>query len=155
MQALLKWGFVVGVAVWLGAIVFMSFLVAPAVFRTLPRAEAGQVVGAIFPGYYVLGAACGVLVVACAGGLLWSGAARGPWLAGTALAATMLAVTLYAGGVVQPRAAALRAEIHAPDPPPTAAADFKRLHAQAMVLNVVVLAGAVGLSVLAASRLQP
>jgi len=155
MQALLKWGFVVGLAVWLGTIVFMSFVVAPAVFRALPRPEAGQVVGAIFPRYYAVSAVCGAVVLLCASGLLGAGAARGPWGVTAGLAAVLLAVTVYAGAVVQPRAAALRAEIHAPNPSAGAQAEFDRLHALAVGLNVAVLLGTVGLSILAASRIQP
>ncbi len=41
--------------IWLGGIIFFSFIGAPAIFNTLSRDLAGQVVGAIFPKYWILG----------------------------------------------------------------------------------------------------
>jgi len=61
------------IAVWLGAVVFFSFFVAPTLFRTLAPAEAGKSVRAIFPKYYLLGIICGSLLCALhiARGFLW------------------------------------------------------------------------------------
>ena len=49
------------VGVWLGTVVFFSFVVAPRVFGVLERDRAGDVVNEIFPTYYVFGAALGVV----------------------------------------------------------------------------------------------
>jgi len=49
------------VGIWLGSIVFFSFVVAPRVFDVLERERAGDVVNSIFPAYYVLGSLFGVL----------------------------------------------------------------------------------------------
>ena len=51
------------VGAWLGTIVFFSFVAAPRVFGVLERDRAGDVVNEIFPTYYSLGAALGVVAL--------------------------------------------------------------------------------------------
>ncbi|GGL60609.1 DUF4149 domain-containing protein [Halocalculus aciditolerans] len=57
-------GFVVDASLgsWLGAMAFFSFVAAPTTFRVLDD-DAGRVVNAIFPTYYVVGVALGALAV--------------------------------------------------------------------------------------------
>jgi uncharacterized membrane protein len=54
VEVVLKFLYLAALVVWLGEVVFFSFVAAPAAFRTLPTPEAGRVVGAIFPLYYAL-----------------------------------------------------------------------------------------------------
>ncbi|MDZ7688527.1 MAG: DUF4149 domain-containing protein [Halobacteriales archaeon] len=49
------------VGVWLGAIVFFSFIVAPRAFAVLEGEKAGELVNAVFPRYYSIGATLGVV----------------------------------------------------------------------------------------------
>src|SRR2546430_16653923 len=86
----------------MGEIAAFSSLVAAAVFRVLDSAAAGDVVGAIFPRYYVLGAVAGA--TACGLGLVLANASGHPrwWLAAGALLAVGLAATGWARTVVQP-----------------------------------------------------
>jgi hypothetical protein len=138
VQALF-WG---ALGVWLGAVVFFSFVVAPGVFGALPRETAGQVVGSLFSAYYALGGGAGVVALAAAMALRrWAGGSARWTAIGTMLAAMVLA-TAYAGGVVHPQARALRAGLHQPDATPATQAAFDRLHALAVGLNGgVLLAG--------------
>lgn len=56
---------VVALSLWLGAAVFFSFVVAPALFATLPsRTMAGAVVGRTLPIVFFSGIAVGVVLVA-------------------------------------------------------------------------------------------
>jgi hypothetical protein len=48
--------------VWLGSIVFFSFVAAPTTFDVLGD-DAGQVVNAVFPKYYVFGAGLGIVAL--------------------------------------------------------------------------------------------
>lgn len=155
MQALVKWSYLVALIVWVGEVVFFSFVVAPVLFRTLPPADAGRAVAAVFPIYYQLGYACGAVVLLTSLFLLSGAAARGWWALNSALAAIMLASTLYAGVVVQPRATELRPQLHDPAAPPTAKAEFDRLHRVAVQLNGVVLLGGVVASIITATALRP
>src|SRR5262249_18666415 len=92
------------VAVWLGAMGFFAFIAAPAAFGALDRDAAGRFVSAVFPRYYGVGLALGL--VACFGlGVRWMGGAwRGLDWTVAGLVLLMLALTLYAGAVVVPAA---------------------------------------------------
>jgi hypothetical protein len=155
MIAILKWLYLVALGLWLGSIVFFSFAVAPQVFGVLPRPDAGRVVSAIFPVYYSVGYACGGVMLVAA--ILLRGnasAPRGAWSLSAALAGLMLAVTLYAGLIVQPRAHTLRnAMLAAPDVE-AAKIEFDELHRRAVQLNGSVLFGVLVLTALTANRLR-
>jgi uncharacterized membrane protein len=154
MRTTVVWLYLLALIVWLGETVFLSFVVAPSIFRGFPPDEAGRVMGAIFPAYYRVGTVCGVVLVGAAV-FLWRGGVGGAarWGIATALAGVMLGCVLYAGVVVQPGVRELREMRHRPDAPANAESEFQRLHALSVRLNGVVLAGGVVLSVLAAMAL--
>jgi hypothetical protein len=88
--------------VWLGSIVFFSFVGAPTTFDVLGD-DAGRVVNAIFPKYYVFGAGLGVvafLAVLAAGLLTVFDAARIGLLA---LVAAGIGMDAYARWVLIPK----------------------------------------------------
>jgi uncharacterized membrane protein len=155
MYALMRWLFLVALIVWLGGVVFFSFVVAPGVFRTFDAPLGGRIVGAIFPTYYRLGYVCGptLLVASVIFGV--AGSARGWWGASALLVAVMLGATLYAGLVIQPRATALRPQIHDTAAPQSVKDEFDRLHRLAVKLNGAVLVCGIVISVITARTLQP
>ena len=155
MHIVIRWLYLAALIVWVGEVVFFSFVVAPAMFRTFPTADAGRVVGAVFPAYYRLGYGCGAVLLLTNLLLLTGATARGWWGMNAALAVVMLAATLYAGIVVQPRATALRPQIHDPAAPPTVKAEFDRLHHIAVQLNGTVLICGVIASIITATALRP
>lgn len=144
--------FWLALAVWLGEIVFFSFVVAPSVFRALPQDVAGQVVGVIFPRYYALGAVAGAIAMIAALALRAGTSATRPWSAAVLMLVLMLLATLYAGRVLQPRAQALRPQLREAVVDPAVRAEFDRLHRLAVQLNGgVLLLGIVTVCVAAAS----
>lgn len=155
MQVFIKSLYLLALIVWLGEVVFFSFVVAPALFRTFPTADAGRAVGAVFPTYYRLGYVCGAVLLLTNVFLLTDAAARAWWGANAALVVVMLAATLYAGVIVQPRAADLRPQIHDPAAPPTVKAEFDRLHRVAVQLNGAVLICGIAVSIITATALRP
>jgi hypothetical protein len=144
--------YLLAVGLWIGEVVFFSFVVAPLVFGVLPSADAGKVVGAIFPRYYALGAGAGTVALVAALVLARS-AAFARWWTGAALAiAVGLAATAWAGGVVHPEAQRVRAAAEARGEAPSSVEAFRRAHRLAMILNSVALLGGLaglGLSVAA------
>jgi hypothetical protein len=158
MLGLVKWAFVVALSVWLGTIVFFSFVGAPGVFGAFPesqRVEAGRVIGRLFPGYYRLGYVCGAVLLLTSvilGVVAREGSST--WLASILLAAMMLGSTLYAGVIVQPRVHELRLRIHAADVTMQEKAEFDSLHRRAVQLNVVVLVEALILTGILATKLR-
>ena len=155
MLALVKWLYLMALIIWLGEVIFFSFVGAPSLFAIFPSPEAGKAVGAIFPTYYRIGYVCGIVLLIGALVLAGSAMARGWWTANALLAAVMLAVTLYAGIVIQPRAAALRPQIHEANAPAAVKDEFSRLHRLAVTLNGVVLLCGLAASVVTASSMKP
>ena len=121
---------------WIGSIIFFSFFVAPVVFKTLEQEKAGELVGIIFPRYYMIGYVCGVLVLVA---LLLTG----PETAGLKWCAwgIMMLGTVCAGLAVNPKARILKEKLK--DAPETEKPDlearFKTLHSLSVKLNATVL----------------
>lgn len=124
---------------WLGGIVFFSFFTAPAVFTVLPRPEAGQLISAIFPRYYMLGYIVGTVSLVLAIFFTAVSVPRMWWGITTLVLALALGITFYAGTVILPRADALRTVNEAPNPDPVKKAEFDRLHHTSVILNGAVL----------------
>lgn len=139
--------------VWLGETIFLSFVVAPTLFSSFPQ-EAGRVMSALFPWYYRIGYACG-LILLVSSFTLWRSGAGGAWGAiVVGIATLMLAAVVYAGVIIQPRARELRLEVHGPNPSATAKADFDRLHRRSVQLNSLVLFGGLALTAMTAVKLK-
>jgi hypothetical protein len=118
--------------VWLGSIVFFSFVAAPTTFDVLGD-DAGRVVNAIFPKYYSFGTALG-FVAFTAALLVGVGPFEGVLLGGLALVG--VALNLYARQVLIPKMEEAGDDA------------FAQYHKQSVALNgVTMLAVAVGLVV--------
>lgn len=153
MSTLVRIVYLLALIVWLGEVLFLSFVVAPAMFRTFAVEEAGRAVGTLFPIYYKIGYGAGAVMLVTA--LALRGLAGGrAWALIAGLVAVMLAATLYAGVVVEPRARALRPELHAASAPPVKE-EFDQLHRRAVQLNAVVLLGGIVVAVISALQLRP
>src|SRR5437870_1330455 len=100
---------VIAIAGWLGIMAFVSFGVAPRIFRALDRAVAGEAVAAILPRYYDWGLVlCGVALAGCVFQVL---SGREGWLRpliGAALCGLMCGLVVWASTVALPRAEAAR-----------------------------------------------
>ncbi len=112
-------------AVALGANVFVSSVLAPAVFKSLDPAGASRFLRTMFPRYYVLVLVTGLAALAS---LVVGGADFG----GIVLAAILATLAAISLGLV-PAINAAR------DAGAAAAARFKRLHLGSVLLNVVML----------------
>ncbi len=49
--------------IWLGSIVFFSGVIAPQIFKNLPKADAANLQNHLFPFYYIVGSVAGFLLV--------------------------------------------------------------------------------------------
>lgn len=141
--------FLFATSFWVGSIAFMSFIVAPTVFRELPREVAGDFVSKIFPHYYILGYVCGSLAFLA---LLLKGLFDKPfpWVR-LALLLLMLGCAVYAGAKVHPEAHLAKTVIKSMEDGPEKIAkekEFSQLHRFSVILNsIVFLAGVVVLSI--------
>lgn len=120
---------------WLGGMVFFTVFTAPAVFATLTIGEAGKVVGAIFPRYYLLGYIAGIISLILAVYFAFSYEPRLWWSLAAVGLAISLGLTLYAGGVIRPRIEVIRPVAGEPNPDASREAEFKQLHRLSVTLN--------------------
>lgn len=137
--------YLLGLAVWIGGGVILGALVAPALFRSLPRHQAGSIFGPILRRFSRLRLAAVVVMIVTAAikHLVWETHAISPWIAIRWLAlAMMAAIVLY-------ELFGLERAMEATRPGPDATEDdprrarFMRLHKRSESLMKAGLASAV------------
>jgi uncharacterized membrane protein len=142
MTVVLRFIYLLSIALWIGGIAFFSFLAAPSIFKVLPRQEAGQVVSDIFPKYYWQGIVCGAIALATSVAL----GMRERWnillIVRTITIGVMVIGVLYSVVVLQPKIQAVKAQITslaslAPTDP--LRLEFGRLHGRSFSVNAAVL----------------
>ncbi len=127
----------VGTAVWVGAIVFQSAIVAPSVFSALQPSDASKFLRRLFPSFFRLGIVCGGIMTL---GFAFLSFARGYQLWPFVVSAAMTGMAIVSLAMV-PHINAAR------DAGDAGAAMFERLHRLSVLLTVVILLA--GLVVLA------
>ena len=129
--------YLLSLVVWIGSIVFFSFFAAPVIFKTLEREKAGEVVGIIFPRYYLIGYISGVIALAIL--LINSQSFTDIKIV---LVFIMLCCSAFAGQIVGPKARGLKPLIKTeenPDKLSDLKSQFDRLHSLSVKLNGSVL----------------
>ena len=132
METVAALALTIAAGTWVGAIVFQSAVVAPAVFVDLDEAAARSFLRTLFPRFFRFGLICGALMLA---GLVGYGAAT-DWsrtlvllAAGTGTMIVLEAISL----AMVPRINAAR------DAGDVGRADFARLHRTSILLTVTIL----------------
>ncbi len=139
-------------SLWVGGMAIFTFVVTPAIFRSYGRDQAGEIVGKLFPGYFLY------LLVLSGLALLFfllQRFDRGSafhWIS-LALLLAALVVNLYVSFRLHPQAVRIKQQVvsferESADSP--ARKEFRRLHAVSAVLNLFVLLD--GATLLALSR---
>jgi hypothetical protein len=136
---------------WVGSIFFFSFFVAPVVFKNMDREKAGELVGIIFPQYYMIGYVCGVLILVA---LLLAGSETVglKWCAW----GVMMLGTGSAGLAVNPRAKLLKEKLKEASESEKSDLEtrFKTLHSLSVKLNATVLFAGIWLLWLSARNFE-
>jgi len=143
MTTILRFLEVLALGTWVGAIVFLSFVVAPGAFATLAtREQAGAVVGMALTRLHILGYVAGALALAARGLRLRSASA----LIGPVGIAIILMLMLVSQQFISARMADLRAQMAAAhgsiDATPkddTLRVEFGRLHGASTLMELAVL----------------
>jgi uncharacterized membrane protein len=140
MLAALKFIYLMALSVWMGSLVFFSFIAAPGIFKALSRESAGDVVGVIFPRYWAVGYVASVL---CLASILWLSVTQKRFPASLLVVlAIMGAVSFYSGISVGGKARVVKAEMRAAESPEKKAelkAEFRKIHIKSSVLNMTVI----------------
>lgn len=165
---MLRFAAVLAIAVWLGGLVVLGGIAAPAIFAVVAardvvdgRALSGAIFGEILRQFHLAAYACGALILLSlmARRILGPRPRRfGVRFGGAVL---MLGATLYSGMVLLPEVDRIRQEIGArvsasslaPDDPRRIA--FERLHRRSTLIQLIPLAGACVLLILELSDYEP
>jgi uncharacterized membrane protein len=131
--------------VWLGGVVAIGSVVAPAAFAVLPVSDAASLVGETLRRFYFVSYAAGVVLLLSLTLMALLGPRPHAFAVRVAAVSVMLAATLASGAWIDRRIAALRAEIGVavgslPQDDPRRVR-FGRLHGLSTTLMAVVAAG--------------
>lgn len=141
MNTFLRYLQFLSLSIWVGSIIYLSFIVAPALFTKLPSLDqAGAVVGVVLPRLHWLGVGCGVVYVAATVALARS--FRGFGKAGALAVIAMVVLTLIAQMGVIPRMDRLRAQMGSIERTPVTSPlreQFDHLHVVSVRLEGAVL----------------
>ena len=143
MVSLIEYLHMLAVAVLVGKVVFLSFIVAPILAKNLEREPFGKVVRQLFPAYYALGIGTAIVGLICVTGLgLIIGmsttllVAAGAWL-------IILAAEAYCRSSLTPQSNALRDRLKEQESrgavDPALQGAWNRLHQRSVYLNSLVL----------------
>ena len=137
------------VAIWLGASVFLTFLVGPALFspevlRVIPKYHAGRFAQILLGQFFWLQLACGAAAILISlAGWAFGGTRQRPWA--TFMLMGVVAVVLLGGRMLQPRMERWHAIQYAPNTTPAqkteAQQSFRRFHGVSQVANLAVMIG--------------
>jgi hypothetical protein len=108
MTLLGLFGTVIGLAFWLGSVVFFWFFVTPVMSKRLVPGKMAELMAVINPRYYFLSYLCGILMLLGALHPLWYPSTRLYTIVFMSLTLISIAISLYAGIVVSPRSQDLR-----------------------------------------------
>lgn len=142
-------------SVWIGSIVFLSFAAAPAIFKNFERAEAGKIIGYIFPKYWMVGYISSSLILASLIGIGVVTKTMPVYAVG--VATVMTATAFYSGLVVGSEAREIKARMYAEEDPTKKAElrkEFGASHKKSGILNMLILLMAIALLVMASMRLK-
>jgi uncharacterized membrane protein len=151
MSSILRTIEFLGLSLWLGGDVFLSFVVAPGAFRILPsRDQAGAIVGHSLWWMHFLGVTCGIVLLVAR--LLRARSFTCLASASALCVVLMIALTVFSQHAISPKMAALRGQmgsIQATSADSALLAEFSRLHRISVSLeSCVLLAGLAALYLL-------
>lgn len=144
MLNVLRFILLISMVVWIGMLIFFTFFVAPSIFKVLPRELASDLVGDLFPKYWMIGYAAGVLSLLSL--IAISLIEKAFPAARISLVALMTAMTFYSGLIVGEKARMMSAEIRNIQDPvkkEEMRARFKKIHAESAAINLAVMASGI------------
>jgi len=134
--------YVIVLSLWVGGMSLFTFILTPVIFRSYPRDAAGEIVGKLFPSYFLF-----TLAVSAAALILFFLSFPGGnplrYRISLVLGSLAVIIALYVNFRLYPEAKKVKQEVHtfaaaAPDEP--ARTRFRRLHAQSAILNLFMIA---------------
>ncbi|MBI5640819.1 MAG: DUF4149 domain-containing protein [Nitrospirae bacterium] len=150
MRTVITYLYSISLSLWIGGLFIFTFIMTPVIFRAYPRDMAGDIVGRLFPAYFLF------CVIVTAGALaVFVLSAYDPAASGYKLSLVLLSLavvtTLYVNYRLYPQIQKVKHEVRSfeavsPDDP--ARIKFRRLHAASSILNLFLLADGVALLII-------
>jgi len=129
--------------IWIGAMLFFSFVVAPILFSVLGAELAGKAVARIFPYYYGLGLFCSLALLFGTGFVIFLEKKLGSKaFLNLILCFMMLGMNVYSGYILSPKIRELKSSYQTAGEGPVneeLKKRFSKLHLQSLILNLLVL----------------
>lgn len=134
-------------ALWVGGISLFTFILTPTIFRAYDKDAAGEIVGKLFPGYFLFNMVLSILVFLLLpfcrflfgnAGFYWS----------LALAVIAIAINAFVFFKLHPEIRRVKQKVHSFHSLQDDASDrkiFRKLHAISVTLNLILLADGVAL----------
>lgn len=137
----IKWVYLISLAMWVGSIMFFSFVIAPTIFKVLKPEDAAKLQRAMFPKYYLVGILCAGVGIVCVGVLLFERSfGKWPGVLSLLLIAAMGMTDCWLRQSVVPHMAQIREQrAAAKEPDPAIEHEWKSLHRLSVQLNGAVL----------------
>jgi len=133
--------YTVALALWTGGMAVFTFIVTPAIFRSFGRDQAGEIVGKLFPGYFLFLLVLSALTLLLFF-LLGADQSTRSFRASLFLLVVGVIINAYILFSLHPKAVAVKQHVAsferaAPDAP--ARKEFRKLHAVSAALNLALL----------------
>jgi hypothetical protein len=145
MEPVIQYLHALAVAVLLGKVVLLSFVVAPILAKNLEREPFGKVVRQLFPAYYKLGMATAAAGLLCVTALAMVREIRPSLLVAAAIWLGILAAESYCRSPLTPQSNAMRDQLKEQEQrgtvDPELQVAWSRLHQRSIYLNSIVLFG--------------
>mgnify|MGYP001565406764 FL=1 len=155
MLIAIRFIYLFSLVIWIGSILFFSFFAAPSIFKVLPRETAGEVVGDIFPKYWMIGYISGIVSILSV--IIIYIKEKGNYTAIISVLAIMTILTFYSGMAVGQKARAIKAEIKITEDASKKEGlkkEFSTVHRKSAILNGIILALGIILIFLTASSMR-
>jgi len=128
------------IVIWLGGMIFFSYVAAPAAFKVLERQTAGDFVGVVFPKYFIMGYVASVvlLITLYIIGRNNLAAVRAPLV----IMAVLTCLSFVHGMVIGAKTRSIKAEYRSLSDGPEKTAlrkSFGKIHGVSAVVNLVIV----------------
>lgn len=140
MITIIRFLHLLSLVVWIGGVIFFSFIAAPSIFNVLPRDKAGDVVGDIFPKYWMMGYVCSITALLTI--LILSFHGQSYPLVNISLLVLLCGLTFCSGMAVGTKAREVKARIRTIEDQAQKEIlklKFTSLHKRSTILNSIIL----------------
>ena len=136
-------------ALWVGGMAIFTFIVTPVIFKSYPRDQAGEIVGILFPGYFLYNLVLAALVLVLFF-IVANDQSKLAYRLSLVCTVTALLINLFIVFKLHPDTVRVKQQVtsferESPDSP--ARKQFRKLHGVSAVLNLVLLAEGIALLV--------